>query len=200
MYIVTGFVFTKTYHFVALKQNSTDIEHILTLSLVVGYIYCNIAYKIPFTITNEIDNVLIVLTALLFGYLFAILLRQKKIVLFIVDFLKIRDTGNIYLWDDLLDNKYPMKASISYGDKTYEGMIHNFESYSNNPSIVLASYVIKDDQDNIIEDFSEDNTKVIVLNTEDSKSVSLEYDHNSDECKDLLNLCEDNKRFKEQEK
>ena len=200
IYIVTGYVFMKTYHFVALKQNSDDIEHILTGSLVIGYIYYKIANMIPITISDEVDNALIVLSALCLGYLFAILFRQKKIILYILDFLKIRDTGNIYLWDDLMDNKYPMKAFISYGDKIYEGMIHNFESYSNNPHIVLASYVIKDNQGNIIEDFSEDETKVIVLNTEDSQSVCLEYDYNSDECKDLSTLCENNKRFKEQEK
>lgn len=139
------------------------------------------------------------MSALFLSYLFAILLRQKKIV-YILDFLKIRDTGNIYLWDDLMDNKYPMKAGISYEDKIYEGIIHNYQSYSNDPHIVLASYVIKDIQDNIIEDFSEDETKIVVLNTGDSKSICIEYYHDSDECKDLRSLCTFNKCFKEQEK
>ena len=33
---MTGYVFNKTFHFVALKQNTEDVEHILTASLVVG--------------------------------------------------------------------------------------------------------------------------------------------------------------------
>ena len=97
MYIVTGYVFLKTYHFVGLKQNSNDIEHILTGSLVVGFIYCQIANMLPITLSVEIDNVLIVISALCVGYLFAILFRQKKIVYYFLDKLKIRDTGNIYV-------------------------------------------------------------------------------------------------------
>lgn len=188
----------RTYHFVALKQNSDDIEHILTVSLVVGYIYCNIAYKIPCTISYEIDSVVIVLSSLCLGYASGILLRGKKIV-YILDFLKIRDTGNVYLWDDLMDNDYPMKACVKYDDKIYEGMIHNYESYTNSPHIVLCSYVVKDVEGHIVENFLKDETKVVVLNIDDSKVVCIEYYHDSQECKDLRSLCVFNERFIEQD-
>ena len=197
MYIITGYVFVRMYHFVALKKNSTDVEHILTVSLVVGYIYCNIAYQIPFTISYLVDRILIILSALVFGYLLAILLRNKKI-LYILDFLKIRNTVNAYLWDDLMDNNYPMKASIEYDDKIYEGIIHNYENYSNNPHIALASYIIKDSHKHIIEDFSEDTTKIVILDTEKANCVYIEYYINSSECKDLKDLCDSHKSFREQ--
>lgn len=200
MYIVTGYVFLKTYHFVALKQNSDDIEHILTGSLVVGFIYCKIAYMIPYTLSAKVDNVLIVLSALCLGYLLAIIFRQKKIVYYILDKLKIRDTGNVYIWDDMMDNRYPMKVSIAYDDVIYIGMVHNFESYTNNPHIALVSYIVKDTHGKIINDYSADDTKVIILNTEVSKYVEIEYYSDSDECKDIKNLCDFNKAFKEQEK
>lgn len=196
MYVITGYVFVKTYHFVALKQNSTDIEHILTVSLVVGYIYCNIVYLIPFSISYTVDNILIVLSALILGYLFAILLRQKKII-YILDILRIRETGNMYLWDDLMDNNYPMKISIEYEDRIYEGMLHNYEGYSNNPHVAIASYIVKDNLKNIIEDFSEDKTKVAILDTEKANCIHIEYHINSNECKDLKNLCDFHQSFKE---
>ncbi len=179
----------------ALKQNSTDIEHILTVSLIVGYIYCNIAYLIPYSISYTVDNILIVLSALIFGYIFAILLRQKKII-YILDKLKIRDTGNMYLWDDLMDNDYPMKISIGYEDRIYEGMIHNYESYSNNPHVAIASYIIKDNNRNIVEDFSDDNTKIVILNTDTAKYICFEYAPNSSESKDLKDLCDFHNCFK----
>ena len=98
VYIVTGYVFSKTFHFVALKKNSNDIEHVLTLSLVIGYIYCKIASLIPIHISDEIDTLGIVISALIWGYLFARFVKNRYVIQ-ILDFLKIRDTGNLYYWD-----------------------------------------------------------------------------------------------------
>lgn len=194
IYIVTGFVFVKTFHFVALKQNITDIEHILTSSLVIGYIYCNIAYLIPISISYEIDTALIVLSTLFLGYLFGKIARSKY-MLNILDCLKIRDTGNLYLWDDIMDNDYPMKVIISFENSSYEGMLHNYETYSNEPHIVLCSYILKDKDGKIIKDLSNNNTEIVILNTAKADSVNILYYKDSKECKDLKNLCDFNKKF-----
>lgn len=197
IYLVTGFVFIKTFHFVALKQNTTDVEHILTSSIVIGYIYCKLASFIPFSISYEVDTIIIIVSALVMGYLIAKALRCKYIIE-ILDFLKIRDTGNLYFWDDIMDDKYPMKLSIEYNNVTYNGMLHNYESYSNDPHIVLCSYVAKDQNDNIIEDFSNDNTRIIMLDSAKASKINVIYYKDSDECVDLQKLCDFNtKRFNE---
>lgn len=152
----------KTFHFVALKQNTTNVEHILTSSIVIGYIYCKLASFIPLSISYEVDTICIIVSALVTGYLFAKILRCKYIIN-ILDFLRIRDTGNLYFWDDIMDDKYPMKLCIEYNDITYEGMLHNYESYSNDPHIVLCSYVAKDQNNHIIEDFSNDSTISVLV-------------------------------------
>lgn len=198
MYIVTGYVLSKTFHFAALKQHSDNIEHILTGSLVLGFIYCKIANIIPVTISYEIDNILIILSALCLGYLSALLLRQKKIV-YILDFLKICDTGNKYLWDDLLDNENALKICVTYSDKIYEGILYLYESYSNSPYIVLGAYMIKDIHNNIISDYSENNTKVILLKTDTAQFTEITYYIHSETCNDLNRVCNSYKKFKEQE-
>ena len=192
IYIVTGYVFNKTFHFVSLKRNSTDVEHVLTSSLVIGYIYCNIAYLIPLSISYEADIFCIIFSALLLGYIFAKILQNKRIIK-VFDFLKIRDTGNLYYWDDLMDNEYPMKVRILFENSIYEGMLHNYESYSNEPCITLASYVIKTLNNEVISDFSSDNTRVIILNNSKAISVEIIYCENGEICKDLLDLCNFNK-------
>lgn len=199
IYIATGYVFSKTFNFVALKQNTSDVEHILTSSLVIGYIYCNIAYLIPISISYEIDTICIVFSALILGYMFAMILRSKKII-DILDFLKIRDTGNLYYWDDIMDNDYPMKVRVLFENTEYEGMLHNFESFSNTPHIVLASYIVKSLDGKIINDFSEDATKAIILNTLNAVNVEVFYYEDSDVCKDLKKLCDANKEFEKQYK
>lgn len=191
VYIVTGYVFSKTFHFVALKKNSNDIEHVLTLSLVIGYIYCKIASLIPIHISDEIDMLGIVISALIWGYLFARFVKNRYVIQ-ILDFLKIRDTGNLFYWDDLLDNEYPMKVKVLCDDVCYEGMLHNFESYSNEPHIVLASYVVKDKSNKVLHNFVNDNTKIIVLDTSKVAKLEIIYAKDSNMCKDLKDMCDSN--------
>lgn len=202
-YIVIGYIFNKTFYFVALKQNSTDIEHILTSSLVIGFIYCKIASLIPVHISDKIDIISMVVSSLLSGYLLARIVKNRHLIP-LLDFLKIRDTGNLYYWDDIMDDKYPMKIKISYEDVSYEGMLHNFESYSNEPHIILTSYVIKDKFGNIVKNFINDNTKIIILDTAKAEQVEVIYSNKSEVCKDLKSLCNfnvvlENKSNKEQE-
>ena len=196
VYIVTGYVFLKTFHFVALKQNTTDVEHILISTLVVGYIYCHIAYIIPFSISYQIDIALIIMSALIMGYTSA-KLSKSKCMIHILDRLKIRDTGNIYLWDDIMDDDYPMKAIISYDDIVYEGIIHNYESYSNAPHVALGSYVVKDNNGVIKNDYSEDNTRITILDTSKANNVEILYCKDSNECDDLQNLCKFHNIYKD---
>lgn len=175
----------------ALKQNSLNIEHILTSSVVIGFIYCNIMYLIPVSINHIIDNIFIILIAVVLGYIGGRGLNSKYAIV-LLDKLKIRDTTNLYYWDDILDKNYPMKIQVSYDYRKYEGMLHNYESYSNEPHVVLASYIIKNENDKIIEDYSETSNRLIVLNTLDSNSVTILYDTRSDQCADIKKLCESN--------
>ena len=133
----------------------------------------------------------IVASALILSYLFAKISRSKYLIP-VLDFLKIRDTGNIYYWDDLMDNDYPMKVSVSYDENCYEGMLHNFESYSNEPHVVLSSYVVKDNSGNILSDFTNDKTKIIIVDTSKANKVEIIYATNSEKCNDLKSLCNSN--------
>lgn len=198
MYIVTGFAFLQTLHFAALKQNTKNIENLLTGSLVIGYVYNIVANLIPFSCTKETDNILIIISAVVSAYCIGRFSRTEY-ALKILNFLKIRDTGNLYFWDDLMDNDYPMKAVIIYDDYVYEGMVHLYESYSNNPHIVLAAYQIKNSDGTLKKDYSDDMTKIIILDISYAKNVTIIYYANSPLCIDLKNLCDFNKEFERQE-
>lgn len=81
---------------------------------------------------------------------------------------------------------------VSYNENVYEGMLHNYESYSNEPHIVLTSYIVKDKSDNVLDDFRDDNTKIIILDTSEAEKVEVIYAKNSTICKDLRELCNSN--------
>lgn len=198
MWIATGFCFIKTYHFVALKQNSMDIEHILTASVVIGYIYCTIACLIPISFNVYIDNILILVSSIVVAYIIAKIVISKKMIP-LLDFLHILDTGNRYMWDDLMDEKYPMKISIVCGEFRYEGIAHNVESYSNSPHIALGSYIVYNKEGQITSDYSMDQRRILVVDTSNAQKVEIIYDDKSPECEDLHDLCDYNERLRERE-
>lgn len=185
MYLVTGFFVTKTFHFVALKQNTNDVEHILMESLVIGYVCCRIAYIIPLSISPTVDNILIITVSIIAAFLIGKLFTNSSLIVKILDILQIRDTCNIYIWDDLMDTKYGMKICIESDDMIYEGYAHQIESYTNTPHIALALCQIKDRNGKIIEDNSKNPRKIIVLDSGTAKYVKVIYDEKSDITKDI---------------
>ena len=192
LYIVTGYLIYSTYHFTRIKQiDDKNTEHILMSSLVIGYIYCELINLIPIYACQEIYILGMIICAVLLGYLLGKLIQNKYIVS-ILDFLKIRETGNDYYWNDLLDKSKSMKAKIIINNKIYEGMIHYIEIKSNSPNIILSSYIVKNLNNVVIEDKRSDNNKVIILNTLKADSVEVIYDSDSYMCKDIQELCDVN--------
>lgn len=192
LYIVTGYLIYSTYHFTRIKQiDDKNTEHILMSSLVIGYIYCELINLILIYTCQEIYILGMIICSVLLGYLLGKLIQNKYIVS-ILDFLKIRETGNDYYWNDLLDKSKSMKAKIIINNKIYEGMIHYIESKSNSPNIILSSYIVKNLNNVVIEDKRSDNNKVIILNTLKADSVEVIYDSDSYMCKDIQELCDVN--------
>lgn len=186
IYIVIGYLFCSTYHFVALKQNNQDIEHVLISSLVIGYIIWNIARLIPINISFEIDVICICFTSILLAYICG-RISTSYFKIDILRKLNIHDTGNVYMWDDLMDN-YLMKVNISYDDGIlYEGFIYNFESYSNTPHMVLAKYKMFKNKE-CLKDYSDRSDTVIVLDTSNAKYIEVIYNSNSPICNDIKEI------------
>lgn len=187
MYIVVGYVFLKTIRLVTLQENAEDIEHILTTSLIIGFIYYKIASLIPISFGEVIDCIGISLSSLVIAYLIGQFFNTRLYVK-ICDVLKIRESGKKYLWDEIMDNVLPMKAVVYYKDLKYAGYLFSYESYSNSPNIILAAYTLSSSKKNI-EDNSHDKTKIIILNTEKADRVELIYDEHSKICNEIELFC-----------
>lgn len=191
MYIAVGYIFLKTYKFVTLEKLNTEINHLITSSLVVGFIFYTIAESISKNIGKPIHILTVLLSAAVVAYLLAQLF-SSSFMIEIFDFLKIRNTGNAYLWDDLLDKDKPMKIIITFENEIYEGMAHYIESYTNTPYIALASYVIKDKNNKSITDCTTSENQVIVVDTSKAKSVELQYLDESEVRVDIQSLVNHN--------
>ena len=194
LYLAVGFAFLKTYHFVALRQNNNSPDHIIVGSLVSGFIYCSIMTLIPFSISYYVDIILMIMGAVVVGYILG-KIAVSPLTSKMLDILHICDTGNVYLWDDLMDQDWPMKVVVKYSDYSYIGMLSNFESYSNSPHISIASYVMMDQYGKVMEDYTNDDGVVIVLPTENAISVKIEYAEKSRMREDIASLCNTNKKY-----
>ena len=114
---------------------------------------------------------------------------RSNIFSWILDKLNIYDTGNKYLWDDIM-GKEPIKAIIEYKSKIYEGYVHLFESYNNSPQVVLGAYIIYDFQHKILEDHRNDNHSVVILDSSKAESIQIIYSDDDSICKEIKMLCE----------
>ena len=157
-------------------------------SLIVGYIYCTIAHCIPITINQYVDKFLIIVSSAIISFIFGKIVESKKYIP-LFQKLRILNSFNSYLWDDLMDRNYPMKLHIEYDDCKYEGILHYFESESSSPHFALASYIVFDLDGNVKYNYSDDPTHVVVLSSANAKKIEIIYNENSQEC-DMINaLC-----------
>jgi len=150
-------------------------------------VYVKIINLIPFSISYEIDTIGIVSSSVAMGYVIGRFLRTQYFIK-VLDLLKIQETGNKYLWTDLMDNNYAIKVRVVYENITYEGMLHYYESHEKKPQIALAAYSIIFSP-NSREDYTDDSTKLVILDTTNAKEINIIYNGNSIKCNDLQNLC-----------
>lgn len=121
LYLVTGYLYISIFHFVALKESKEEMNHVLTSSLVIGYIIVNIVNMIPFSISYSVDSIGIAFAGAVSGFVFGKIYHGR---LFdrIVQLFHIRSTPNKYIWTDLMDMDYPIypmcrkTPCFSYGD------------------------------------------------------------------------------------
>lgn len=182
LFLVSGYTCIYTFYLVALKERIHEINHILASSLVVGYIIVTVMNLIPFTITYQVDCVGIIVTSILIGFITGKVCIHNKFAK-IIDIFKLHTTPNKYIWDDLLDIKYPMYAEIQMKDNTtYSGYIRLFEENARQPQVILAGYIHIDDNGEILENYQRSENQIILLDTTEAKSVTIKYYSQSDRC------------------
>lgn len=169
LFISAGFCFVKVFCFIYAYRDSENIDNMLTASLVVGYIICQIAFAIPLSLGVIIDNICIIASSIIMGFIAGKIINGN-FMYNLIEKLNINRTVNEFLWSDLLDKDGKiMKAQITINETKYSGKIHLVEEFSNTPHIVLGDYSINDQPEN-------NPNKIIVLDTSKATDIIIEYD------------------------
>lgn len=170
IYLAIGYVFNYIFMSVAFKDRERDIENKLLSSFVIGYIYCLIAGLLPY----KIHNLLLLTSSVVISYLLARAFRSE-IVRNVLFRFGVNETGNNCFWDDITDWDLPQKVKVFMNGGYVEGVSYLYESGTNNPHLIIAAYKVVDENGKIIEDYSCDDSKITIVNTENCNRVEMTY-------------------------
>lgn len=183
LYIVLGFIFTRTYKFTRIINNITEYQHVFIVSLIVGFILWNIYSLIPISFGIYVDTIGMVVCSVIMGFISAKIINSNKLHK-LFQKLKISQTVNQKIWADIEDKDNAIFVSIE--DKTNhvltDGMLVLYESFERQPLIQLSAFR-QFQNGEIINDFSNNPERTILIDTSKYENVVITYNPDSEKIK-----------------
>lgn len=172
IYLVLGFLFLKTYCFSSLKSFDQSLSDKLIESLLVGFVLKKIYDLLP-SATPKIDIIGMILTTIVAGWLFAIILTSA-IAEKIRFPLHIKQDGEPFIWRNLMGDKPMWATLINYNNETYYyGRIVMIESFERKPQILLTEYKYEKGEQSL--DFSQNPEQTVLLDTSNFQDIRISY-------------------------
>lgn len=190
IYIILGFIFLRVFRYMCTIKNSVEYEHIVWESLLVGYILKQCYDMIP-SVNYVIDILGMIIATLVISTLFAKVYSSKALDKFL-KIIGIHRTRNKYLWKDIEDSEYRTMVDAVNPDtnEAYHGVVVLYEEFKEHPQIVLSYYKYYKDwhTGEAYFDFSDDPSKIVIVDTLQFSRISIEYDQNSSKIKRILEV------------
>ena len=166
LYIVYGFVCVSIFSFTSSIKIKSNAEHILIVSIVVGFIIDCVMKLIPINISPEIDIIGIIFTSMFLGFTCAKVYGSNIFNKLLYDVFKINATTDSYIWDTIINNNYPVLIEIVTQDNhVIAGFPDLVESHTDDPHIMIANFKIYDESNNCIKMSLENETLFFDLKT-----------------------------------
>lgn len=172
-YFVPGYIFLSCFYFSSAIKNKDGIEIQLIKSVTFSYIIFTASYYLAnftFGFLKGFEIVLSIVISSFLGLLFG-RLRKTKLILKPMQCLFKRQTSDNYyvnLWEESIANNEIVLLKIKLKDHslTYFGQLYRVTSPFDDTYLELKYYQCKNAEGNLIHDFSDD----------DSKSIIIDYD------------------------
>lgn len=167
--IMYGYIFITIYEFVSFKD-TVDKKYKLISSIVANYILMNL-----FTFIHVDNIVLKLILSVLFGCIIATVIYSGVWNNLLLNIFKIKRTSHANIWDDAIQNSCGVEVFEKNSNISYYGICNYVEQFERYPIIILSKYQVLEDGElkNEELDFSNDNTKTIVLNLKDFEKVKI---------------------------
>lgn len=176
IYLVLGFVFIKVFRFVYIEESPNDSQHILTESLIYGFILQNIYSAFPISINTYIDIIGMVLSTVIIAYFLAKFIYSKLFSKILAK-LKIQQTPIKDFWIDITHSKERTYITVydKESDRIINGRFARAETFNKRPLIQLSEYIIKNTRGDIISDMSLNTADTIVIDTSKYPEIMLSH-------------------------
>lgn len=176
IYIILGFIFIKVYRFVSIIKNPTDYKHILTESLICGFILKNIYSLIPIHINLYIDNLGMVLSTILLAYCAAKVIYSKWLT-GVLEKVGIQQTPAKDFWVDVTQGEYA--SHITIFDREHNliirGKVKMIETYNDRPLIQISNYTTTTLNNDIINNLEDNSVETIIIDTSKYPEIYLSH-------------------------
>lgn len=172
-------MYLNVYNWILFKVES-NFENLIIKSISVSYILKILLNfilenfkKIKINTTNEYFFILL-LFSLITATVIALILKSDKVNNFLLKF-NIGRTTNKNIWDDIIKNDTWVRVFMT-DNTSYIGYFRYGEENAREPIIVLTRYKRLDQNENILEDRTNSDKDLIVLNTKDFEKIEIIYD------------------------
>ena len=167
------------YRITRIVKKSDDFEHILTESIVVGFIIKNVISLIPFSFGEYIDTIGMIISSAAIGFGVAKIL-ETPIADKVINILKIKHTKFKYMWQNIDDPNYAIFIDATNPEThiRYFGQVVMYEEFERFPIIQICKYMAwKNDE--ILFDYSDNPTQTVLIDTSKYTEIDIIYQKNS---------------------
>lgn len=179
LYLVLGFIFIRTYRFIRINKNPDDYKNILIEILISGFILRKLFAIIPLNLNKYIDTIGMIIGSFFFGIIIARFVNSKLLDN-VLSVFKIRQTVNYSFWNDIEDKDAAIYIEVIDHENNIgiDGKLVLYEAFTRQPLIQLSAYR-KSKDNKIINDFSNQPERTILIDTSKYKDLFITYDKNS---------------------
>lgn len=168
LYIVPGAIFLKMYAFICSKKGS-DYQHFILGSIILSYIIV----KLMELITKQ--PVLIILATIILAYYFSLFYRSSLFEK-LLDVARIHKTINDNIFDDIIDfnNGTYIQVYLPNERIVYYGAVSIYDE-NKDGYLVLSNYLAKNYSNEIINDYSDNDTECVAIRISDISRFEISY-------------------------
>lgn len=182
LFLASGFVFVNVFDFTIEVDRESRKNHSFASLLLIGFVLKNAISIIPFrTKVEAVDISAFILICIILGYIIGRIYYSDFFSNLLVK-LKIRSTPQSSIWGTITKGEDSLWAEIGFKNINlkYYGIAHIIEEGQRFPQIALYGYLkgyyesdLKGSSDEALEDFSEDMSKFVLLNTEKADYIEF---------------------------
>lgn len=180
-YLIPGYIFISLFDFIIFKNekgNKNQANFIVLKSIAISYVFKTVYDKIlntffsKFNIDDLLYTIILFVIIIIFAYILGLICHTKWFNNLLLK-IGIHRTVNEDIWLDIIYDGCYLQIFSKDGTKSYFGMCKYHEENSKEPIVVLYKYKVLDSEANIIQDYSNDETRQVVLNLKDFEHINV---------------------------